>query len=239
MEIQKGIEIIGNSLYLKKHKAIVLSDLHLGFEESLNRQGVFVPRFQFKDIFDNLEKILKTTEKKGGVRTVILNGDLKHEFGVITNQEWRELRSLFRTLQETGRKVAIIRGNHDVILSPIAWFENVKITGHIEFEDILIVHGDKLPKKIGKKISTIIIGHEHPAVSLQENGRVERFKCFIKGKWKGKNLIITPSFNPMIEGTDLLKERTLSPFLKQDLSNFEIWIPGEEIHYFGRLKNLR
>lgn len=239
MEIQKGIEIIGNSLYLKKHKAIVLSDLHLGFEESLNRQGVFVPRFQFKDIFDNLEKILKTAEKKDGVKTVILNGDLKHEFGVITNQEWRELRSLFRSLQEKGRIVSIIKGNHDVILSPIAWFENVKIAEHIEFGDILIIHGDKLPKKIDKKISTIIIGHEHPAVSLQENGRVERFKCFIKGKWKGKNLIITPSFNPMIEGTDLLKERTISPFLKQDLSNFEIWIPGEEIHYFGRLKNLR
>ncbi|MEK6967960.1 MAG: metallophosphoesterase [Nanoarchaeota archaeon] len=237
MEIHKGIEIIGNSLYLKKHKTLVISDLHLGFEESLNRQGVLVPRFQFKDILEQLEKIRKKIGCK--IKATILNGDLKHEFGRITDQEWRELRKLFKHLQQNDENVIIVKGNHDVNLGPVAEMENVSIVKNIELEDIMIIHGDEIPKNLPKKIKTIIIGHEHPAVSLREGGRVERFKCFLKGKWKGKNLIVMPSFNPLIEGSDIMKEKTLSPFLQKNLSNFEVWVAADEPLYFGKVRNLK
>ena len=47
-----------------------------------------------------------------------------------------------------------------------------------------------------------------------------------------------PSFNPLIEGTDILKEQVLSPFLK-NLKNFEVFILSKkEVFEFGKVKNL-
>ena len=84
----------------------------------------------------------------------------------------------------------------------------------------------------------MIIGHEHPAIGLRDKGRVEKYKCFFKGKYKDKILIVIPSFNMLTEGTDILKEKLLSPFLQQKLDDFEIFIVGKEVLYFGKVKNL-
>jgi metallophosphoesterase superfamily enzyme len=40
MEIHPGIEMVDLALYLKKQQALVLADLHIGFEEALAKQGV-------------------------------------------------------------------------------------------------------------------------------------------------------------------------------------------------------
>ena len=85
---------------------------------------------------------------------------------------------------------------------------------------------------------TIIIGHEHPAIVLKEGPRKEKYKCFIKGKFKRKNLIVMPSFNLVTEGTDVLLETRLSPFLQRDISSFECWIVADKVYYFGKLKGI-
>jgi len=59
MEITKDIEIIDLCLYLKKEKILIITDTHIGYEESLNKQGVLIPRFQFKGIIERLEKVLE------------------------------------------------------------------------------------------------------------------------------------------------------------------------------------
>ena len=105
--------------------------------------------------------------------------------------------------------------------------------------DILITHGHKIPNKnILKKAKTIVIGHEHPAISLKEDVRIEKFKCFLKGKYKRKKLIVMPSFCLATEGTDILKERLISPFLDHDLRNFEVFIVADKVYDFGKVKNL-
>ena len=103
-----------------------------------------------------------------------------------------------------------------------------------------MTHGDKIPSKaLLRNVSTIIIGHEHPAISIREGPRVEQFKCFLKGKYKGRNLIAQPSFNTMIEGTDVLKDKNLGPFLKQNLDNFEVYAVEDKVYRFGKLGKLR
>ena len=62
MEIQRGIEIIDLALYLKKEKILIISDLHLGYEEALNKQGYLIPRFQFEEIIKKLKSILKNAK---------------------------------------------------------------------------------------------------------------------------------------------------------------------------------
>ena len=42
----------------------------------------------------------------------------------------------------------------------------------------------------------------------------------------------------MIEGTDILRDKILSPLLKQNLDNFEVFAVEDKIYKFGKLKNL-
>jgi len=91
MEIHTGIEIIDLALYLPSHQTIIFSDFHIGYEETLTQRGILIPRFQFKDTIKRLEKIFSKIKQ---VKTVVINGDLKHEFGKISDQEWREVLKL-------------------------------------------------------------------------------------------------------------------------------------------------
>jgi len=236
MELHDGIETIGLALYLKEHKALILADVHIGFEESLEKQGVLVPRFHLKDILSRIDAILKALP----VKLIIFNGDLKHEFGKITKQEWRELTRLFEFLKDKVEKIVIVKGNHDVSLGPVALREGISMVKEYSLGDILITHGDALvDKKSPCKI--LIMGHEHPAVSLKAEGRVERYKCFIKGKYGNKILIAQPSFHQFTEGTDVLQGSFLSPLLKV-CKNMVVFIHDakkNEVLPFGKLDELR
>jgi|TARA_B100001971_G_C18254880_1_gene581214 putative SbcD/Mre11-related phosphoesterase len=283
MQILKGIQIIDLALLIKDN--LIIADTHIGYEEALNKQGILIPRFQFKEIIQRLEatfKALANNRSEGGWRTlsknikrkerlsslkskssnndkkinsndnkkvdndsnkklfnkIIINGDIKHEFGIISETEWRHTLQLLDFLKKYCNEVILIKGNHDKILGPIAKKRDVKVVDNYIIENILITHGNKIPEKL-TKIKTIIIAHEHPAISLKEGPRVELFKCFLKGKYKNKNLIVQPSFNLVQEGTDILKEKVLSPLLKQDLSNFKAYVVADKVYNFGKIKKLR
>ena len=233
MEIHPGIEMIDLALYLNKSKTLVIADLHIGFEEALSKQGVLVPRFQYKDMIDRLEQIFSRVKPQ----TVVLNGDLKHEFGGISKQEWKETMRLFDYLSRRCKDIVVVKGNHDPNIDPIVRKKDIRMVDELQLGDIIIAHGDDEPKAKGK---IIIMGHEHPAVSLREKGRVERFKCFIKGKYKKSTLIVQPSFNVCVEGSDITKEKVLSPLIK-NISGFEVFVVDDirkKTLYFGTVSDL-
>jgi len=185
-----------------------------------------------------LKKIFSKTKK---LDKIIILGDLKHEFGLISQQEWNEVTNLLSFLNENCKEIILLKGNHDNILGPIAKWKNLKLQNSLflEKEKILFLQGDKV--LVDKKFSsakTIVIGHEHPAVTLKEGIKTEKFKCFLKGKYGKKNLIVIPSFISSAEGTDVLTEKPLSPFLHQDLSEFKVWIIADKTYFFGKLKEL-
>jgi uncharacterized protein len=232
MNIHKDITIIDLGIFVKKHNLLVFADFHLGYEESLNKKGVMVPRHQYKDTILRLHKILE----KVSPETIIINGDLKHEFGRINTQEWRDSLRVIDLLSQHCTTLIIIQGNHDPSLRPIANKKNITVVKEYRREGLLVVHGDSIPKKLE---DIIIIGHEHPAITLREERRKEKFKCYLKGKYKGKILLVQPSFNVLLEGTDVLQENYLSPFLKKiNVLNFECWIVDKKILYFGRLNKI-
>ncbi|MBU0469950.1 MAG: metallophosphoesterase [Nanoarchaeota archaeon] len=234
MEISAGLEIVGLALWAKEQEILIINDLHLGYEEVLQRKGILIPKFQVKEILDRLDKIIKKTKPK----IILINGDLKHEFATVLKQEWTDSLRLLDFLLKKGLEVIIIKGNHDPIIKPIAEKRNVKIVTEYLIGDVLIVHGDELPKTITTSIKTLIIGHEHPAITIREGSKWERYKCFLKGRWKNKTLIAVPSFNPLLEGTDILKEKLLSPFL-DNLAEFKVFIVSKgEVFDFGKLKDL-
>ncbi len=261
MKIAKDIEMVDLALYVKG--TLVISDTHIGYEEAMNKDGIFVPRFQFKEIIIRLESIFKKLKNKK-IETIIVNGDVKHEFGRISDQEWRHTLMLLDFLGRHCKEIILIKGNHDTVLGPIAEKRKVKVLDYYlidrekpikkaslktksslktkknkELKKILIIHGDKIPdKKVLEETDTIIIGHEHPAVAVKDISRVETFKAYLKGEWKCKTLIVQPSFNLVTEGTNILNEEILSPFLKQDLKEFDVFIVADKVYEFGKLRNL-
>jgi len=231
MNILTGIEIIGKSLWLENRKMLIISDLHIGYEEALNKRGILVPRTQFKEMFKELEELLNKVMPK----TIVINGDLKHEFSDISEQEWNETLKILDLLQNHCKKIILIKGNHDTILGPIAKKRGLKITDKYKIDEICVIHGDSVVETSAK---TLIIGHEHPAIALKEGMKTEKYKCFLLGTWKKQNLIVMPSFLPIIEGTDLVQEKLLSPYLKK-IKNFEVFIVGDKVYRFGKLKDIK
>jgi len=237
MEIAIGIEILDTCLLIDR-KILVLADLHIGYEEALNKQGIFVPRSQFKETEIKLNEVLKKIN--GKLELIVINGDLKHEFGIISGQEWDETLKIFDLLQGHCKKIILIRGNHDTVLGPVAKKRGLEIKDYYCIGDVCILHGDNILQNIDvSKAKTLIIGHEHPAVSLREEPKVEKYKCFLFGKYKKQQLIVMPSFLPIIEGTDIKKENLLSPYLHQNLNNFEVFIVVDKTYKFVKLKNIK
>ena len=124
---------------LKINDTLIISDIHLGYESTLNKQGLMLPQIQFDKIIDSLENI----QKKAKASSIILNGDI-----------------------------------------------------------------------------------------------VEKIKTYLKGTWQNYNLIVIPSFTQISYGSDILHEKTISPFI-EDINNFEVIAVEEgDIYPFGYVKDI-
>ncbi len=228
-------KIIDSALLIKDH--LIISDLHLGYEYALNRQGFMIPRFQYKKIIKRLKEILDASN----ATKIIINGDLKHEFGKISKQEWDEVVDFIEFLKKHFDEIILIKGNHDNFTGFIAEKSGLEVYENYSVENYIVMHGDKKPQNFKEiKEDTVIIGHEHPSIGLRGAERVEKVKCFLKGKVNDKKLIVMPSFNFITEGSDCLQEKTISPFLKKvSLGDFEaLAVENFEVMNFGKINNL-
>ncbi|MDD5191740.1 MAG: metallophosphoesterase [Candidatus Nanoarchaeia archaeon] len=245
---QPRIRFLNNSLLIDS-EILVLGDLHLGVQEKL--QGL--PNIQFKEIFNNLREIFGLIEKyKIKLKKIIVLGDFKHKFGEISDSEWREsVRLLDYFIERVGRKnIILIKGNHDSILEPIARKRKLKIVNFYSYKDIVFMHGHREYKEAlkdkGDKIKILILGHLHPTITLTDEYKQERYKCFLLGKWKRKIVYVLPSFGDTGSGYDLARDSTFKHrnglFIdEKKLKNFEAIIynnKDKKEYGFGKVKDL-
>jgi uncharacterized protein len=237
MKLNNSFELIDLGLYSIKDNALIVSDFHLGFEEAMNSQGVFIPRFNFNEIKKRLELIFK---KKKKFDLIIIAGDLKHEFANFSIQENREINKIISLMEMHSKKIILIKGNHDNFLVSLAERKKLELEKegiYLNKSNSYVMHGDKLiENKFTEKAKTLIIGHEHPAINLSDGLKSEKFKCFLKGKFKEKNLIVLPSMNSVFIGSDVKKEKLLSPFLKKNKSEFEVFAVEDKPYFMGKIK---
>jgi uncharacterized protein len=239
-KIADSVEII--DLALKIEDYLIISDLHLGYEQSLNSEGFMIPKFQFQKILDRLEQTMELLSSNSSPASkIVINGDLKHEFGKISRQEWNEVNRLLEFLEGHFEEIILIKGNHDNFTPYIAKDRDITVKESFSIGKYMILHGHKIPENLEDlKEETLIIGHEHPCIGLRSGERVEKIKCFLKGHFQNKNLIVMPSFNFVSEGSDILHEQLLSPFLKRNsLDDFEVYgVEDFEIFHFGKIKQI-
>ena len=236
----KKFEFVGKCLLVRtrKKKILVIGDLHLGYEEYLNRSGVFVSRKMFDEMVNYLEKVF---EKTGRVDEVVLLGDVKHDFGSIMRQEWNDVLNLFDYLAKKSGRIIVIKGNHDKILEPIARKRNIEIKDFYLVGKFCFLHGDRdFSENYDKKIKYWIVGHGHPAIKISDGVKVEKYKCFLVGDFKGKEIIVVPSFFAYSEGSDP-RENDLGLTWKFNFEKFKVFaVNGDllEVLEFGKLRNI-
>ncbi|MCC7551473.1 MAG: metallophosphoesterase [Methanobacterium sp.] len=230
-----GARILDLALEVEDH--LIISDLHLGYEEALNYQGIMVPKFQYPKILKRMEEI----HSRSDCTSIIINGDLKHEFGKINRQEWKETLEFIDYLKNRFQEIILIKGNHDPLTPIIAEKTGLEVYPSYSTGNFMVMHGDRIPEKWDEiKEKNIIIGHEHPAVGINSGERMEKVKCFLKGDFRDKKMIVMPSFNFITEGSDVLHEKLLSPFLKKtNYNDLEVYgVENFETFYFGKISHL-
>ena len=180
----REIIIFNNHFYLHKTGAVfwkekntlLLADIHLGKVGHFRKSGIPVPR-KAEGVFYEKISILKDSLN---FSRVIFLGDLFHNS---LNNEW----FLFDNwVKNSGLKIILIKGNHDVI--PILKFKQIGIKTYddLRIEKFFFTHH---PVKI--KDCFVFSGHIHPGVRLIGKGKqIMKLPCFIYNK----DQIILPSF---------------------------------------------
>ncbi|MEX2721632.1 MAG: metallophosphoesterase [Candidatus Wukongarchaeota archaeon] len=216
-------------LYIPSINAITVADLHLGYEEALANKGIFYPKSQFNIIM----KLLVEGFEKTNTDILIINGDLKHEFGRFSLQERKEIEILLKELLTRFKKIIIVRGNHDnYLINIIRKFENVEfISSYLTIGKYGFAHGHELSLDLfSTKVECIVIAHEHPALGLKDDVYVKiKVPAVLFGETKvGKKIVVQPALSPIVLGVEVNMQpqsEFLSPILRDkkivDIGNLE------------------
>lgn len=241
--INQDFEFIGKALFFPKEKILAIGDMHLGYEAMLQEQGTLIPRTQINQTKDDLKYILEILKsRKIKLNKLIFLGDIKHYF-TFQKIEKNIFIDILNLIKEyvSEENIIIIRGNHDKIEN----FAEKNLHNFYIKNNIIFIHGDLVFHEIKRKeIKIVVMGHLHPAITIIDKQKIrsEKYKCFLIGEHKGKQVFILPSFFPLIEGTSIneyISEGSciISP---NNLKNFNVFAINEDnsIFNFGKLKNL-
>lgn len=227
--------LLENAIYIPSEKTLVIADLQLGAEQQLRALGHNV-------MYEQAEKMLRLLERlvaEHDVERLVINGDLKHEFGRISGQERRDILGMLRKLKRSVR-VEVVRGNHDTITKPLTDRLGIELHEALSVGPFYCVHGHELPAgEAFQRAETVIIGHMHPAIVLHDGVRKEKCKCFLVGAYGGKRLIVLPSFATLSEGADVLRVDPNTPLLDRNaMQDCELYAIADEIRRFGTVREL-
>ncbi|MBC7080702.1 MAG: metallophosphoesterase [Thermoplasmatales archaeon] len=237
------------ALYIKKEKAIVIADLHLGIEFEYHLHGINIP-IQTSNILKRIESLIE----KNNANKLIIVGDLKHvisassggENKYFMEKERKEVRFFLKRLSELV-EIIIVKGNHDAFLrSKRADIYNAR---GFKMGKISFAHGHAWPSQDLMSGKNIIFAHLHPVIKIKSNYGYYTKPCWVRGslnknlnryiRWNKKmNFIIMPSFNLLCGGTAVNMEKLDGPIPKiADIENSCVYLlDGTNL---GAVKNLK
>ena len=217
-------------LYIEEYELAVMADFHLGYEDVMASQGLFLPKIQGDYIMKLLDKIYEKYEPK----IFVVDGDLKHEFSRNMPQEWREIEEVVDYLSDRSELV-VIRGNHDNFLKSILKRRGIELREGFKRGRYRFLHGHKYHEPSDDEIT--IIGHEHPSVTLRDEVfATVKVPCFLYSQ----NLIVLPAVSIYASGTDVTKSDYISPILQKHRFDFRVFGIDEKMGVFplGKLSFL-
>ena len=206
----------------EKRKNLVISDLHIGFEDKFSSNKNTVKKnSSINEIISNVTKIIK----KENPETLILLGDVKSSIQSITDLEWKDIPYFFEEIKNS-LEVILIPGNHDANIERLIPNDVTLISSRgMIIGDVLLTHGHTMPSENYSNVNNIIMGHIHPVYfdknSLLNGERIwisiKTEKSEIFSSTKGKiNITIVPSFNPYFYATEKrYYKKSISPIVEK------------------------
>ena len=203
-------------------KNLVITDLHLGFENALSLNNVFLGKNKtVTEITKEIELIIDKTKPD----SLILLGDVKSSINSITKVEWETVPAFFKNITKLIDTI-LVPGNHDANIEKLIP-NKITLSGSkgIIIDDILLTHGHTMPTENFSEVNAIVMGHVHP-VFFQEgsliNGervwvtiRCEKHKIF-SSKSGEIEITILPSFNRYFYATQKkFYKKSISPIIKK------------------------
>jgi uncharacterized protein len=164
-------------------KFLVISDVHIGLEDRIKRNGILIDS---RKNTDELIKLLTNIYLETGVKELIILGDLKASIRIITRTEWDNVPYFLESLGKLF-KIYLIPGNHDGNINQLLP-ENINImrSHGMEIDNILFTHGHIIPR-IGMNVEKIIVGHLHPIIH-KEGSILHGNRIWVKIRLTKKNL---------------------------------------------------
>ena len=203
-------------------KSLVITDLHLGFENALSLNNVFLGKNKtVTEITKEIELIINKTKPD----SLILLGDVKSGINSITKTEWETIPAFFENITKLIDTI-LVPGNHDANIEKlIPNGITLASSKGIIVDDILLTHGHTMPTENFSEVNAIVMGHIHP-VFFQEgsliNGervwvtvRCEKHKIFSSRSGEIE-ITILPSFNKYFYATQKkFYKKSISPMIKK------------------------
>lgn len=173
-------------LYEKKgERALVIADLHIGWEVALAEEGIHVPS-QTKKLTEKASHLIKRYKPQ----TLILLGDVKHTIARAELEEWKDVPEFFETIARHVANIYVILGNHDGNLEPLLpeKIETYPSSG-IVFGDVGFFHGHTWPSPELLECRTLVMGHVHPTITFRDplGFRITR-QVWVKANCSNKQL---------------------------------------------------
>ncbi len=193
IELEPGIFISSDfSVFYEKKKTVFIADLHIGFETSMEEDGISLPPIQRKRIQDRISSIVSRYKPE----EIVVVGDFKHSFGKRYESDMYGIMDYI--LERT--QLSFVRGNHDNFLRTLISSRDLRMDEEKRcIDNITATHGHLEVEHDG----LLILGHEHPAVRIRdESGGVVSLHCFLYHPVE--NMIVLPVFNPLTRGRNML-----------------------------------
>lgn len=215
-------------------RALVVADFHAGIEQALRADGVSLA----SRADERRERIFSLIERTDPDRVIFL-GDLMHAIGDPGGAERGEIEVLVERLADRGVATTLVKGNHDGAIE--SWVECEVTDGDgVRLGDVGFAHGHTWPAPEVLDSEVVCVGHEHPAVRLEDEvggSRVERvwlrgpiaveaFAGRSIGVREGAELVVFPAFNDLVGATwvNVEGQEFLAPFLPEASPSAEAYL---------------
>jgi len=228
-----------NAVYFPDISTCACADIHIGIEDAIQAEGFSMPLGEEQMLLERFRDLIKTFEP----RTLVLNGDILHEFGRLRNNTKKSFCRIAMELFASVEEVVMITGSHDKMM-PMALEGMDASSMDFYFKGgVLFTHGDTVPGRArDDDVRLIVLGHDHPMLDVE----LKKEPCFLYGEkaWHGKDVLMLPAFNPLCAGTTINGMESwdfMSPFIKEsNVGDYRpILVAGDEALEFPLLKEFR
>lgn len=181
-------KFIDKSLYIKDHKTLVLSDIHLGYTDPDSK----IPTLEYDSVMSRICDILGNHS----VEKIVFNGDI-----FSYDPQLEDLKK-FESLDNKVAELIFVRGNHEEKSNGYPEYLNKYIIkDYYKLKNICISHGHKTPVS---KSDIHIIGHIHPTYNDKS------VLLYGKNTYYMSDVIVIPAFSDYIYGSSITKDTNYS-----------------------------